>query len=324
MNKLETTVPFFNGFYNTIWAPDSELDYYESENGISYDDYIFDDNQYRHDVCENVAKYWQDTLHQIVHPAIRVEFDGVWSPREYNYRTDRCDIILYWDDAVKQRMLELFEKHYFFIAAMIARNHASYPGFISFIEDDAKEWTDDLLFEKSRDQHNYFSHLLWYIVCAEFRANGWDYSLNSDAYESCRPESIEEYITLKEVNEEQKKEIEEFIFSRYERKITWITDRRFRDEHGFDGYVFNSRAAAVKSVVEGDDHQNALDYVRGAMTEDEWERYLIRGGVDESKAHDLVQQGKWDDIISIIVDTEGPEWFLAGDCNCIGDFVVYY
>lgn len=106
-------------------------------------------------------------------------------------------------------------------------------------------------------------------------------------------------------------EVEDIVSSMGSNIEDWVNDHNFYDTHGFNGYIFNSEEEAVDAVLNGDEHQNAIDYIDGAQSEDEWVKYLIDGGVDADYANEIVENQDWDAIIKIIVDSDGPEWFLS-------------
>ena len=98
----------------------------------------------------------------------------------------------------------------------------------------------------------------------------------------------------------------------YNAPLEWITNDRFVDEHGCDGYIFNSEDDAINSILNGDNYQNAIDYVKNAQSPKEWIKYLIDGGVDKNEAYSMISNQDWDSVIEEIIDKVGPEWFLSG------------
>jgi hypothetical protein len=126
-----------------------------------------------------------------------------------------------------------------------------------------------------------------------------------------------------------KQQVEDVVKNAFNSTIyEWITKTRFVDTHGCDGYVFNTQEAARRSVLRGNDHQNALDYVEGAMSDDEWRNYLKASKVvTEEEANDIVNHGRWNDVVKIIVATCGPEWFLStysGTCTILENGKLLY
>lgn len=110
-----------------------------------------------------------------------------------------------------------------------------------------------------------------------------------------------------------KKIVEDFLKKKglYNGPLDWLTDNRFVDNHGCDGYIFNNSEEAIKSILSGDDHQNAVDFVDGACTDDEWIAMLIKAGYSPDSAYYIINNHKWDELVKIIVYRDGPEWFLS-------------
>ncbi len=94
-------------------------------------------------------------------------------------------------------------------------------------------------------------------------------------------------------------------------QLEWTSENTFVDAHGFNGYIFDTEEEAEESVLNGDEHQNAIDYVNGAQTDEDWIKYLIKGGVNPSMAERIINNGDWNSVVNIIVDKEGPEFFLS-------------
>lgn len=125
-----------------------------------------------------------------------------------------------------------------------------------------------------------------------------------------------------------KQEVEEYVKSLNSQVEEWITNNRFTDKHGCDGSIFKSEASARRSIISGDNRQNAIDYVNGAQTDEEWIDYLVKGGVDRKKAESIINKEQWGKVVNIIVDTDGPEWFLAqysGSVHSLSNgYLLYY
>lgn len=109
-----------------------------------------------------------------------------------------------------------------------------------------------------------------------------------------------------------KQEVENIVHEMGSEIEQWVTPNRFFDKHGCDGSIFNSEEDAKYAVLSGDDHQNAIDYVNTAQSPKEWVDYLVAGGVDREKAINIIRNNDWDSVINIIVNSDGPEWFLSG------------
>jgi len=93
--------------------------------------------------------------------------------------------------------------------------------------------------------------------------------------------------------------------------IEWVNDHEFCGASNCHGYIYDSEEDAYNSIVNGENKRYAIDFVESAQSDDEWVDYLIRGGVNARKAKALVKNGLWDKIVKIIVDADGPRWFLS-------------
>lgn len=91
----------------------------------------------------------------------------------------------------------------------------------------------------------------------------------------------------------------------------WFGEHRFCDDHGFDGSVYKNEKEAANDILNGSEHQNAVDYVEGVMTEEDWVGYLDDCGFNRKQAEDIIYSGAWGKLVDIIVGNEGPEFFLS-------------
>ena len=92
---------------------------------------------------------------------------------------------------------------------------------------------------------------------------------------------------------------------------------------GCDMYVFKSDKHANAYILDG----YGVDYVSGAMSDDEWVDYLINGGVEPEAAEDLIERHDWQGVVEVILDTAGAEWFLAsysGEVFYVGGYAIYF
>lgn len=117
-----------------------------------------------------------------------------------------------------------------------------------------------------------------------------------------------------EENTDIKSEVEAFVreFSNGHQIEQWLSENSFVDDHGFDGHIFNDEIEAEESILNGENHQNAIDYVNGATSEEEWIQMLDK----HSKAGtqyvtNIVRQGQWDKVVELILQIDGPAFFLA-------------
>lgn len=138
--KLEVSLPF-SGFYETIWH-NLVFDYLHAMQCECCDGYEscttteVDTSGYREleiELCRQYTDLFAEAL------GIKLEFKEMWSPKEYNFKTDRIFAEISVDDA---RML-LDKADMEKLAELVKINHSSCPGFISFVEDNFAKWPVD-------------------------------------------------------------------------------------------------------------------------------------------------------------------------------------
>lgn len=98
-------------------------------------------NEYCKDYCENFSA-WLDRETGI---KIDLEFDHLYSPREYNFETDRIFAYISRQDITALAMAMDIRK----FNEVIKERHSSRSGFISFYDTDLHEW-----FNKPLDQYD--------------------------------------------------------------------------------------------------------------------------------------------------------------------------
>ena len=190
----------FEGFYNSIWEPDTEI-YYECERtGQEEDvDFTFDDQEYRHDICENYTQVWELWLREFISDDIQLEFLEVVSPQYYTaWDTDRCRVKIQLTQAAEDAIIAKIEQHRELLAQWIKDNHTSRDGFISYLSNDIDQWPSRLFDDNEIHQPAYLFYMLYYIIKAEFIRVGVNVDLEHEAY-GCICEGIDITAYMKEV-----------------------------------------------------------------------------------------------------------------------------
>ena len=137
MKQIETYLPVFPGFYNTIFEPD-ETDWLE-ENNVEWENMNFDNEEYQNDVARAVCNTMASELLDYVDS---IEFEAVASPKFYNYTNDTINV-----------KIGLTEKNIIAIGNCIADNkkdfeqflidrYTSCSGFISSYPNDIASWSE--------------------------------------------------------------------------------------------------------------------------------------------------------------------------------------
>ena len=201
--KYNIELPFFPGLYESnlyssdtaYWAIQEELRYYREEYCTEYgrgeiedkpfyeqlteDDLDFNFTDYSKDIMASWVAAWKDNAPEIV---LSIESEHMWSPRQYNFDTDRIygDVELRddWKDVMHGFMTENTD----WLRDRIKKDWTSYDGFMSFMSNVLEEW-DSYLFED--EDERYISTMLGYMM---YRKN-----------ENIRTDL--EYITLEDVYE---------------------------------------------------------------------------------------------------------------------------
>lgn len=159
VETFETWCPCFPGFYESPLYH-SDMDYYETEAIVNdYPTkiprdllrYFFRENRcgsrgevqmdfarYQKDVAIKFCEVVADHLAEIIDGCV-IEYEGIVSPREYNFRTDvvHCSIKFNPDEAVWY-----CRRHADQFAEYLIANYKSRDGFISFHSYDPADWLD--------------------------------------------------------------------------------------------------------------------------------------------------------------------------------------
>jgi hypothetical protein len=153
---MNTRLPIFTGFYNTIFDCDSKEENILHEHDLPFEAFEFDYEGYRKNVaeqsCEAVCGWLKENNF-----AQNLEFVEIDSPKEYNFRNDEivCDITGVNYGKIKNYLnsnLIAFQEH-------LENYHKSCDGFHSFYD-----WTFEAWQRKTDDFTNLDYNELWSIL----------------------------------------------------------------------------------------------------------------------------------------------------------------
>lgn len=134
MTTLKTYLPYFPGFYASQLSDliDREEEM-RQENG---DDTPVDFKA----ASLAISRVWVEAFNDEFGTSF--EFSGLWSPREYNFTTDKCEVTLSPSDVEKLHAYHGSAE----MGRVIARECKNRDGFASFYSDDPtdEEWTRPL------------------------------------------------------------------------------------------------------------------------------------------------------------------------------------
>lgn len=183
--KIETFLPSFPGFYESTLY-NSDMDYYLLRELISGDDRLPTElfrewvsnsrshynelkcrwEEYQEDAAKAYCEVIESHARSVLKGDISIEFSHVWSPKYYNFETDRlyCNIDFDAQEAIKYCAdhAETFEKY-------LADHFKSRDGFISFMSYDMIDWMDAAEWDS-----RHAGHVLDFILRNEYGDEGVD------------------------------------------------------------------------------------------------------------------------------------------------------
>lgn len=158
--RVETYCPIFPGFYATVfevneWREAEEISNILANNNVEISPralvdlatdcrvITWDYTQYYRDYTEKIV---EAVSHQLAGLGVRLEFESLTSPREYNYYNDVGNVCAIIDKPgdFKMDMMAFLLDHDGEFKSFIRRRFTSGPGFISFHSSDHGEWLDEL------------------------------------------------------------------------------------------------------------------------------------------------------------------------------------
>ena len=168
-NTINTFLPIFPGFYGSNFEYDYEqqdIENYNEENetDLNYDDFTFDYKEYNNRVSEKCVEVIEKEL-QDLFPSIKIEFDELISPKEYNFSND----LIYTNITISD---EDFEQIIMYIGltwsnefrVFLEEHFKSRSGFSSFVEYDVKTWLNEYLKEDYSKFEMCFGWVLQFIL----------------------------------------------------------------------------------------------------------------------------------------------------------------
>jgi hypothetical protein len=138
--KVESYLPIFNGFYNTVFEPNEDL---VIEEPYTYDDYDFDYTQYKADVAENCVNCVQWKLKDLGFD-IALNYQAINSPKYYNFSNDAIHVEYTFTEDCFTKIQDYLSGNVDNFSQYLIEHYTSCDGFISFHSNDYKEWLLDI------------------------------------------------------------------------------------------------------------------------------------------------------------------------------------
>ena len=158
--KIETFLPVFPGFYNTIFEPDIDGELYSQNQEredflpeLEYNDVEFKNKEYEEKVLQECCSLLETELSEFV---TKINFQTIVSPKEYNFRNDSGNIEIELSEENINNIREYIYTHKEDYKNYLRRSYTSYDGFMSWYDNDFegwKEYTDDFT-DYSKDAHH--------------------------------------------------------------------------------------------------------------------------------------------------------------------------
>jgi hypothetical protein len=169
--KIETYLPIFPGFYNTLFESDEDNEIFSINQDriskylpeIGYDDCEWDYEDYRQNVSKECTSYIETELQDIFKDKnIKVKFQELRSPKEYNFENDSINVEI----SMSKKTLGLVKKYLTdemeAFSEYIKDRYTSYDGFLSSYSNDAETWLSEYFDEIFENVH-YFGAILEFI-----------------------------------------------------------------------------------------------------------------------------------------------------------------
>lgn len=138
--KYNTFCPLFPGFYGTVFecnSEEQEIDYYNEENktNYKYDDFNFDYTDYNNRIAKAFVNRLERELKAFL--PIKLEFQEVVSPKEYNFKNDSINISA---SLSIDRLIKLIRDRIKPATQYFKDTYTSRSGFISFHSNRVYDW----------------------------------------------------------------------------------------------------------------------------------------------------------------------------------------
>lgn len=139
LHTIKSYLPVFTGFYGTIFEADEEP---MIEDGYTYDNYKWDYKGYNEAIgkrCTNTVSEWlKESGFQMV-----LKFDGIYSPREYNFTNDSINVDYVVSDYCLAKIRAFLHSNKPMFEKYLKDNFSSRSGFYSFYSNEMNEWLGD-------------------------------------------------------------------------------------------------------------------------------------------------------------------------------------
>ena len=150
--KVQTFLPVFNGFYNTLFENiiDKAVDIELNNTDLDYDDFNFNFDSIMKEISKDAVSKIEKKLNEIG-VNCTIIFENLIRPREYNLINDSINIEI--DFKKFSKVIEILEQNFEKFSQYIKDNYTSRDGFISNHSSDSSDWIEDLKNDAENEAH---------------------------------------------------------------------------------------------------------------------------------------------------------------------------
>ena len=150
--KVQTFLPVFNGFYNTLFENiiDKAVDIELNNTDLDYDDFNFNFDSIKKEISKDAVSKIEKKLNEIGIDCT-INFETLIRPREYNFSNDSINIEI--DFQKFSQVIEILEQNFEKFSQYIKDNYTSRSGFISNHSSCASDWIEDLKNDAENESH---------------------------------------------------------------------------------------------------------------------------------------------------------------------------
>lgn len=186
IQKAETFLPVFSGFYGTIFEASeySEIEYINDERAerglepIIDGDVDFNYKEYENDVCIQCTDFIDSALTELK-LVTSVKMQSISSPKEYNFRNDSINVEVELTSENCFNIEKYISEHRKEFKEYLKNNYTSRSGFWSSYSNDIDVWIDDTQgFADFSGSGHYLGSILQFICdCENIDNEGMYHSL---------------------------------------------------------------------------------------------------------------------------------------------------
>jgi len=170
MKTIKSYLPVFTGLYNTLFTyqnEEDEIHSYNQEKGtdLSYDNFNWDYKEYEKRIAEACCEAIENKLKDL---DIKVKFEAVSSPREYNFTNDSINCTYEMSQKAFDSLIQYSKNYIQAFKEYLVEHYKSRSGFTSFYSWDSEIWYDEYLKDEDKISHCFGALLEFYFETEDY------------------------------------------------------------------------------------------------------------------------------------------------------------